>query len=103
MSSAPAAHYANVHADFLDRIGQSVVTYKRKENKMTSRTAKKNGKSANGMSVKRRSVRASAVRRRLGISRTVFARLTGFSERAIAGWEGGAPISAPGLRRLREI
>ena len=30
-------------------------------------------------------------------------RLTGFSERAIAGWEGGAPVSEPARRRLLEI
>jgi hypothetical protein len=30
------------------------------------------------------------------------ARLTGFSERAIAGWEAGAPISGSATRRLLE-
>jgi DNA-binding transcriptional regulator YiaG len=42
------------------------------------------------------------VRSRLGLSRKLFSRLTGFSERAIANWESGAPPDAPGLRRIRE-
>jgi DNA-binding transcriptional regulator YiaG len=43
------------------------------------------------------------VRRKWGLSRKVFSRLTGFSERAIAGWESGTPIGDSGGRRLREI
>src|SRR5262249_53216090 len=42
------------------------------------------------------------VRRKLGLSRKVFSRLTGFSERAIANWEGGVKPDEPGLRRIRE-
>jgi DNA-binding transcriptional regulator YiaG len=42
------------------------------------------------------------VRRKLGLSRKVFSRLTGFSERAIANWEGGGKPDEPGLRRIRE-
>jgi len=46
----------------------------------------------------------AAVRAKLRLPRRTFSRLTGFSERAIAGWESGkAPISEPGLRRIREI
>ncbi len=45
----------------------------------------------------------SAVRGRLGLSRKMFSRLAGFSERAIADWEGGKPISEPGLRRIKEL
>src|SRR5271170_8106330 len=41
-------------------------------------------------------------RRKLGLSRRVFSRLTGFSERAIANWESGAAPDEPGLRRIRE-
>jgi hypothetical protein len=44
-----------------------------------------------------------ALRQKFGLSRKVFSRLTGFSERAIAGWEAGAAISDSGLRRVREI
>ena len=40
---------------------------------------------------------------RLGLSRKMFSRLAGFSERAIADWEGGKPMSEPGLRRIREL
>jgi len=32
----------------------------------------------------------------------VFSRLTGYSERAIAGWEGGGKPDEPELRRVRE-
>jgi hypothetical protein len=47
----------------------------------------------------------AAVRAKLRLRRKTFSRLTGFSERAIAGWESGkgAAISEPGLRRIREI
>jgi hypothetical protein len=45
----------------------------------------------------------AVVRAKIGLPRRSFARLTGFSERAIAGWESGKPISEPGLRRIREI
>ena len=37
------------------------------------------------------------IRGRLGVSRKLFSRLTGFSERAIADWEGGKAVSEPGL------
>lgn len=37
------------------------------------------------------------------MTRELFARLTGFSVRAIAGWEAGRPISEPGLRRVKEM
>jgi transcriptional regulator with XRE-family HTH domain len=43
------------------------------------------------------------VRGRLGVSRKLFSRLTGFSERAIADWEGGKAVSEPGLRRIKEL
>ena len=49
------------------------------------------------------SLSVSAVRGRLGLSRKLFSRLTGFSERAIADWESGKPVSEPGLRRIREL
>ena len=45
----------------------------------------------------------AAVRGRLGLSRRLFSRLAGFSERAIADWEGGKPVSEPGLRRIKEL
>lgn len=43
------------------------------------------------------------LRARLGLPRKTFSRLTGFSERVIADWESGKPISQPGLRRVLEI
>ena len=43
------------------------------------------------------------VRQRLGVSRKVLSRMTGFSERAIADWEGGKPVSQAGLRKIKEL
>jgi DNA-binding transcriptional regulator YiaG len=43
------------------------------------------------------------VRERLGLTRREFARLVGFSERAIADWESGKPASDSALRRIKEI
>ena len=42
------------------------------------------------------------VRSGLGVTRELFARLTGFSVRAITDWEAGRPISESGLRRVKE-
>lgn len=43
------------------------------------------------------------VRSSLGVTRELFARLTGFSVRAITDWEAGRPISEAGLRRVKEM
>ena len=45
----------------------------------------------------------AALRAKFGIPRRTFARLTGFSERVIADWEGGKAMSQPSLRRVLEI
>jgi predicted transcriptional regulator len=45
----------------------------------------------------------STVRGRLGLSCKTFSRLAGISERAIADWEGGKPVSPSGLRRIKEL
>lgn len=45
----------------------------------------------------------AALREKLRLSRKVMARVTGVSEQAIADWEVGQSVSAPGLRRLREF
>jgi transcriptional regulator with XRE-family HTH domain len=47
-------------------------------------------------------VAVAELRRKLGLSRNLFSRLTGFSERAIANWEAGGTPDEPGMRRLRE-
>ncbi len=44
-----------------------------------------------------------SVRGRLGLSRKLFSRLAGFSDRAIADWEGGKPVSEQGLRHIKEL
>ena len=38
----------------------------------------------------------------LGVSRRLFARLTGYSERAIASWESGRELSEPSRQRMLE-
>lgn len=43
------------------------------------------------------------IRSSLGVTRELFARLTGFSVRAITGWEAGRPIREAGLRRVKEM
>jgi DNA-binding transcriptional regulator YiaG len=42
------------------------------------------------------------IRQKLGLTRKLFSRLTGYSERAIATWESGGKPDEPGLRRVRE-
>lgn len=42
------------------------------------------------------------VRGDLGVSRRLFARLTGYSERAIAAWEGGRELSEASRQRMLE-
>lgn len=43
------------------------------------------------------------IRKRLGMNRQVFSRLSQFSERAIAKWEAGQPLSAPSRQRMSEL
>ena len=43
------------------------------------------------------------VRSSLGVSRELFARLTGFSVRAFLGWEAGRPVSEAATRRVTEM
>lgn len=45
---------------------------------------------------------AARIRHELGVTRRDFARLTGYSERSIASWEGGEEPSAKGLQSLNE-
>jgi hypothetical protein len=44
-----------------------------------------------------------ALREQLGFNRKSFSRLTGFSERAIAGWEADKPLSDVSRQRVLEI
>lgn len=43
------------------------------------------------------------VRSGLGVTREFFARMTGFSVRAISAWESGGPLSEPALVRIMEM
>lgn len=43
------------------------------------------------------------IREKLGVNRQVFSRLSQFSERAIAKWEAGEPLSAPSQQRMSEL
>jgi DNA-binding XRE family transcriptional regulator len=65
---------------------------------MKTKTVKANKATA----VKGSRLLVAEVRRKLGVSRKVFARLTGISERTLATWEGGGKPDELGLRRVRE-
>jgi len=43
------------------------------------------------------------VRQDLGLDRKTFSRLTGYSERAIANWEGGRALSPSSRQKIAEI
>lgn len=43
------------------------------------------------------------VRKALGVTRAIFARMVGFSERAVASWELDGVVSAAGMRRVKEM
>jgi hypothetical protein len=48
-------------------------------------------------------VDVAALRRTLGLTRKLFSRLTGYSERALAKWEGQEALAAASRQRMREI
>jgi DNA-binding transcriptional regulator YiaG len=48
-------------------------------------------------------VRVAEVREALGLNRRLFSRLTGYSERAIADWEGGKELSEASRQRMIEM
>jgi transcriptional regulator with XRE-family HTH domain len=50
-----------------------------------------------------RRLAVAELRQNLGLSRKVFSRLTGFSERAIADWEGGKNLSGQTRQRMIEM
>src|SRR6266849_1827342 len=76
---------------------------------MTTQTARTRKTSSPSKATRRRPAQPSGahglvaeLRQKLGLSRKIFARLTGFSERAIANWEAGDKPDEPGMRRIRE-
>jgi DNA-binding transcriptional regulator YiaG len=50
-----------------------------------------------------RELSVRALRERFGMSRKMFSRVVGFSERAIADWEAEKPLSEACLQRMREM
>jgi len=48
-------------------------------------------------------VDVAALRKTLGLTRKLFSRLTGYSERAIAKWEGQEALADASRQRMREI
>jgi DNA-binding transcriptional regulator YiaG len=48
-------------------------------------------------------VDVAALRKTLGLTRKLFSRLTGYSERAIAKWEGDEALGDASRQRMREI
>jgi DNA-binding transcriptional regulator YiaG len=77
---------------------------------MTTQTAQTEKKPVPKKSTRRRPPQPSSragglvaeVRQKLGLSRKIFSRLTGFSDRAIANWEAGGRPDEPGMRLIRE-
>ena len=57
----------------------------------------------NGEESTRQIVSVRRLRERFGVSRKMFSRVVGFSERAIAGWESEKPLSEACLQRMREM
>jgi DNA-binding transcriptional regulator YiaG len=49
-----------------------------------------------------RTIQVRGVRNRLGVSQEELARITGYSVRAIAGWEAGKKLSGPALQKVAE-
>ncbi|MDR3639166.1 MAG: helix-turn-helix domain-containing protein [Isosphaeraceae bacterium] len=45
----------------------------------------------------------SNIRRELGVTQELFARMVGVTSRSIAGWEAGAAVNESSLRRIREM
>jgi DNA-binding transcriptional regulator YiaG len=45
----------------------------------------------------------AGLRKALGINRKLFARLTGYSERAVAKWESGTKLAGATLQKMNEI
>ncbi len=76
--------------------------YVKKTTHGDARLAKRHAAKQPAAPPQKRDADVEAVRRKLGLTRKVFSRLTGYSERAIASWEGGGKPDEPGLRRIKE-
>ncbi|MBI4605035.1 MAG: DUF2384 domain-containing protein [Planctomycetes bacterium] len=48
-------------------------------------------------------ISAREIREKLGLQRKLFARIVGYSERAVAGWEADRPLRGASLQRMREV
>jgi DNA-binding transcriptional regulator YiaG len=69
--------------------------------KKSTKTARKNSPALHKL-LNIRVVKVDEVRTRLGLSQPELARITGYSVRAIAGWEGGKPLSEAARQRVVE-
>ncbi len=56
-----------------------------------------------GIRVNPRSVDVAELRKSLGLTRKVFSRLSGYSERALADWESGEELSPAARKRMVEL
>jgi transcriptional regulator with XRE-family HTH domain len=63
----------------------------------------RNGSPGGFVSEARGGALVAAIRAASGLSQEEFARLTGYSTRAVAGWEAGKPLARAGRRRFAEI
>lgn len=70
---------------------------------MTTKSRRRPRKSPPPVTVESQSIDVAGLRERIGLNRRLFARLTGYSERALAAWEGGKQLSDQALPRMIEI
>ena len=68
-----------------------------------SANLKQAGRSPTASRAEAGGVDVAALRRTLGLTRKLFSRLTGYSERAIAKWEGQEALGDASRQRMREI
>jgi transcriptional regulator with XRE-family HTH domain len=70
---------------------------------MVSRPQRKQISMATAFQTTQRTPSVASLRASLGLTRKLFSRLTGYSERAIAEWEAGKELSDSSRQRLTEI
>lgn len=69
----------------------------------TKSRRKRSREKPSGAEVPTRKLDVAGLREELGLTRRLFARLTGYSERALADWEGGRELSEPSRQRMVEM
>jgi transcriptional regulator with XRE-family HTH domain len=78
-------------------------TVKERNRVDSPRTAPRSGQRTRKPTVEPRQKRVRDLRQSMGINQQTFARLTGFSLRAITDWESGKPLSVPARHKMVEL